>query len=73
MCARRLFPTNFSQFSRLGQVIIAALIFLGNGVLLTTAPVIIRIYYYRKYFKKNQIANPRTGTCRCHAYTRRLG
>jgi hypothetical protein len=55
-----LFPTNFSQFSRLGQVIIGALIFLGNGVLLTTAPVIIRIYYYRKYFKKNQIANPRT-------------
>ncbi len=52
MCS--LFPTNFSGFSRFGQVVVGALIFLGNGPLITLAPVVTRIYYFRKFMKTTQ-------------------
>ncbi|ELR24825.1 cation transport domain containing protein [Acanthamoeba castellanii str. Neff] len=44
-----LIPTNFAVFSRLGQVILAGIMLLGNGVLITLAPVVTRLYYWHKF------------------------
>jgi hypothetical protein len=47
--AHSLIPTNFAVFSRLGQVILAGTMLLGNGVLITLAPVVTRLYYWHKF------------------------
>jgi hypothetical protein len=51
----RLFPTNFSAFSRLGQVILAVVMVLGNGVLITIAPVVTRLFHFHRFFKQKNI------------------
>lgn len=50
-----LFPTNFSAFSRLGQVILAVVMVLGNGVLITIAPVVTRLFHFHRFFKQKNI------------------
>jgi hypothetical protein len=55
--------TNTAQVNRLGQFWVLVLMIVGNFVLLTLPPVLLRLYYFRKHFRSTGLrCKRRVGT-----------